>query len=249
MSPKTVSIIGFKNSGKTSVVEALVNELTSRGHRVGTIKHTADDIILDTPGKDTRRHRDAGSIATGILQENATALFIDERITLQQLAAKLGVIEYLIIEGFKTINTHARIIVPRENNEFDELSNGLEIAIVRIPESRYDQDNIMPLFDLIEAEKIADIVESKSFQMLSGLDCKKCGYPDCLTMGKAILSGQAKANQCIGYDASFILKVNGLDIALNKFTKQALENVILGFVKTLKGGEEAKKIQLEFEVK
>jgi molybdopterin-guanine dinucleotide biosynthesis protein B len=248
MPPKTVSIIGFKNSGKTSVVEALVNELTSRGHRVGTIKHTADDIIIDTPGKDTRRHRDAGSIATGILQENATALFIDERLTLQQAAAKLGVIEYLILEGFKTHNTHARIIVPRENNELNELSNGLEIAVVRIPESRYDQENIGPLFDLTEAEKIADIVESKSFPILSGLDCKNCGYPDCLTMGKAILTGQAKADQCIGYNSSFILKVNGLDIELNKFTKRALENVILGFIKTLKGGEGAKKIQLEFEL-
>lgn len=247
MPPKTVSVTGYKDSGKTSVVEALVHELTSRGYRVGTLKHTADDIILDTPGKDTRRHRDAGSIATGILQENTTALFIYEKISLQQAAAKLGAIEYLIIEGFKTVNTHTRIIVPRENNELKELSNGLEIAIVRITESKFNLESVVPLFNLNEAEKIADIVESKSFPMLPGLDCKQCDYPDCLTMGKAILAGQATIDHCIGFNSSFLLKVNDIDITLNQFTKRALENIILGFIKTLKGGEEAKKVRLEFE--
>ena len=81
MPPKTVSVTGFKNSGKTMVVEALVKELSTRGRRVGTLKHTADDIYLDTPGKDTSRHRDAGSIATGILQDNTTALFLEERLS------------------------------------------------------------------------------------------------------------------------------------------------------------------------
>jgi len=67
-------------------------------------------------------------------------------------------------------------------------------------------------------------------------------------MGKAILAGQATIDQCVGYNASFILKVNEVNIALNNFTKRAMENVIIGFIKTLKGGEKAKKVQLEFEM-
>ncbi|MFA9436454.1 MAG: molybdopterin-guanine dinucleotide biosynthesis protein B, partial [Candidatus Bathyarchaeota archaeon] len=129
MPPKTVSVTGFKNSGKTMVVEALVKELSTRGRRVGTLKHTADDIDLDTPGKDTSRHRDAGSIATGILQDNTTALFLDERLSIHQAAEKLGMIDILVIEGFKTLTTVARVIVPKEDGHVEELSNGLEIAV------------------------------------------------------------------------------------------------------------------------
>jgi molybdopterin-guanine dinucleotide biosynthesis protein B len=246
MPHKTVSVIGFKNSGKTSVVETLVKELSSRGYSVGTLKHTTDDIILDTPGKDTSRHREAGSKATAILHENTTAIFIDKHLTLQQAAAKLGEIDYLIIEGFKTINTHPRIIVPRENNELKELCNGLEIAIVKIPESKYDLKTDTHILELTQSKELGDIVESKAFPMLSELDCKTCGYPDCKSMGIALLAGEANIAQCVGYSTTFNLKVNGVDVPLNKFTRRVMENVVLGFIMTLKGGEEAKKIKLEF---
>ena len=138
MPPRAVAVTGFKNSGKTRVVEALTKELTLRGYKVGTLKHTADDIPLDTPGKDTSRHRAAGSTATAILQENTTAVFLDQHLTLQQTAEKLGPLDYLIIEGFKTKDTQARIIVPRENMELDQLRNGLEIAVVKVPESNFN---------------------------------------------------------------------------------------------------------------
>jgi molybdopterin-guanine dinucleotide biosynthesis protein B len=247
MPAKAVAIIGYKNSGKTRVVEALTEELTKRGYKIGTLKHTADDIYLDTPGKDTSRHRKAGSIATALLQENSTAVFIDKHLTLHQTISKLGPLDYIIIEGFKGKNTHTRIIVPRENSELEGLRNGLEIAVVKIPESKFKKDNLPSVYTLEQVSGLADIVENKSFPMLSGLDCHSCGYPDCLTMGKALLSGEAELSQCVGYKTDFILEVNGTGIPLGGFTRKALENVVLGFIKSLKGGEDARKVQLEFE--
>ena len=244
MPPKTVSVTGFKNSGKTSVVEALVRELSSRGHRVGTLKHTADDINLDTPGKDTSRHRDAGSVATGILQESTTALFIDEKLSIHQAAEKLGAIDYLVIEGFKTVDTHVRIIVPREDGDEEKLSNGLEIATVKIPESRYKGEALT----LDDAYKIADIVEERAYPMLPGLDCRSCGYDDCKSMGVALLAGETELSQCVGYRSDGILKVDGVGVAMGNFVRTAMVNVVLGFIKTLKGGEKARKVELSFEV-
>lgn len=244
MPPKTVSVTGFKNSGKTSVVEALVRELSSRGHRVGTLKHTADDIDLDTPGKDTSRHRDAGSVATGILQENTTALFIDEKLSIHQAAEKLGVIDILVIEGFKTVDTHARIIIPKEDGDVEKLSNGLEIATVKMPESGFTGEALT----LDDAAKLADIVEEKTYPMLPGLDCHSCGYDDCKSMGIALLSGEAKLNQCVGYRTDGALKVNGVDVAMGNFVREIMKNVVLGFIKSLKGGEVARKVELSFEV-
>lgn len=70
-----IHIVGRKNSGKTTLVVELVQWLTSKGYRVGTIKHTHHHHELDTPGKDSFRHREAGAGAIGILSPAMNAVF------------------------------------------------------------------------------------------------------------------------------------------------------------------------------
>lgn len=245
--PRTVSVVGFKDSGKTRVVEALVGELTRRGYRVGTLKHTAENIDFDTPGKDTRRHREAGARATAILHENAAAFFVDDYVSVADAVRSLGPLDFLVVEGFKTLDTHARILVPREDADVDKLRNGLEIAAVKIPGSAYTGAGV-PAVDLSDAAKLADLAESKAYPMLPGADCHGCGYPDCRSLGKAILDGDAEATRCIRNYTAFTLKVNGESLPLNNFVRRALTNMLTGFIKALKGGEEPERVELAFEV-
>ncbi len=72
---KRIHIVGRKNSGKTTLMVELVTALTSRGYKVATIKHTHHNHELDTPGKDSHRHREAGSQAVGILSPQMNAIF------------------------------------------------------------------------------------------------------------------------------------------------------------------------------
>lgn len=72
---KRVHILGRKNHGKTTLVVELVEHLTARGLRVGTIKHTHHAHELDAPGKDSHRHRTAGSSVVGILSPKMNAIF------------------------------------------------------------------------------------------------------------------------------------------------------------------------------
>jgi molybdopterin-guanine dinucleotide biosynthesis protein MobB len=72
---KRVHIVGRKNSGKTTLIVDLVQHLTANGYRVGTIKHTHHHHELDTPGKDSHRHREAGAAVVGILSPGMTAVF------------------------------------------------------------------------------------------------------------------------------------------------------------------------------
>ncbi len=72
---KRVHIIGRKNSGKTTLIVELVRHLTAQGLRVGAIKHTHHAHELDTPGKDSHRHREAGSAVVGILSREMSAVF------------------------------------------------------------------------------------------------------------------------------------------------------------------------------
>lgn len=68
-------VIGRKNHGKTTLVCELVEALVRRGWRIGTIKHTHHHHELDTPGKDSHRHRVAGSQVVGILSPHMSAVF------------------------------------------------------------------------------------------------------------------------------------------------------------------------------
>ena len=72
---KRIHIIGRKNSGKTTLIVDLVKHLTSLGYRVGTVKHTHHHHELDTPGKDSFRHSQAGAAVVGIISPGMNAVF------------------------------------------------------------------------------------------------------------------------------------------------------------------------------
>jgi molybdopterin-guanine dinucleotide biosynthesis protein B len=72
---RRIHIIGGKNHGKTTLVAQLVQALTHRGLRIGTIKHTHHHHELDSPGKDSHRHRQSGAVSAGILSPGLSALF------------------------------------------------------------------------------------------------------------------------------------------------------------------------------
>jgi molybdopterin-guanine dinucleotide biosynthesis protein B len=77
---KRLHVVGRKNSGKTTLIVDLIEIFSSRGYCVGTIKHTHHEHELDTPGKDSYRHREAGSKAVGIISPKMNAIFWPKNI-------------------------------------------------------------------------------------------------------------------------------------------------------------------------
>ncbi|MBX3418288.1 MAG: molybdopterin-guanine dinucleotide biosynthesis protein B [Pirellulaceae bacterium] len=102
---KRIHIVGRKNNGKTQLVVDLVRELTAQSFRVATIKHTHHQHELDTPGKDSWQHRQAGAAMVGVLSHNLTALFVpiepqdggDDRYDL--LAPMFAGCDLVLVEG------------------------------------------------------------------------------------------------------------------------------------------------------
>lgn len=72
---RRVHIIGGKNQGKTTLIVDLIHALTTQGLRVGTIKHTHHHHELDTPGKDSHRHRESGAAVVAICSPAMNAAF------------------------------------------------------------------------------------------------------------------------------------------------------------------------------
>ena len=78
--PRLVSIVGKKNSGKTTLVVALVHEMIRRGHRVMTIKHGSHPFEFDTKGRDTWRHMHEGGAERVVMETPEARVVIAQAI-------------------------------------------------------------------------------------------------------------------------------------------------------------------------
>lgn len=102
--PPIVSIIGSSKSGKTTLIERLLQELKSRGYKVATIKHTNQKLTFDEPGKDSWRHTQAGSEAAVISSPDRLVLIkpVTEEPSLEEIAHLIGEdYDLILTEGFK----------------------------------------------------------------------------------------------------------------------------------------------------
>ena len=87
-----VSIVGQGKSGKTTLIEKLIPEFKSRGYRVATVKHTHQDLELDTPGKDSWRYAQAGSDAVFISTPKNLALIesLEQDASIKDIVCLMG---------------------------------------------------------------------------------------------------------------------------------------------------------------
>ena len=72
-----ISIVGKSDSGKTTLIEKLVPELTRKGYRVATVKHDVHGFEVDREGKDSWRHKQAGAHTVIISSPQKIALIRD----------------------------------------------------------------------------------------------------------------------------------------------------------------------------
>lgn len=102
---KVYGIAGWKNSGKTGLVERLVTHFNAQGLTVSTLKHAHHAAQLDRPGKDSFRHRAAG--ARQVLVSSARRWALLTELTpgteppLADLLTRLDPVDLVLIEGWK----------------------------------------------------------------------------------------------------------------------------------------------------
>ena len=107
MMPNVFIFVGHSGSGKTTLIEKLLRELSGKGLRVATIKHAHHKVVLDTPGKDSWRYKQAGAAMSMLVTSNELQLVADavDRREPEQLAQRfLGEADLVLAEGF----SHAR---------------------------------------------------------------------------------------------------------------------------------------------
>jgi len=96
-----IHIVGRKNHGKTTLVVELAQEFRRRGIRVGTIKHSRHVHELDTPGKDSHRHRAAGGQPAAVITGDSVGVFLsrDGRDEYERLEPLYADCQIVLVEG------------------------------------------------------------------------------------------------------------------------------------------------------
>jgi molybdopterin-guanine dinucleotide biosynthesis protein B len=156
-SPKVFSIVGHSGSGKTTLVEKLIRELSTRGLHVATIKHAHHKVVLDTPGKDSYRYKEAGAVMSMLVTTNELQLVADatDRRDPEQLAQRfLGEADMVLAEGFSLCATPKIEVLRRECAKPPRC--GIEDGLIAIVT---DMDEVYPQLPHFGLEDIAGIVQ------------------------------------------------------------------------------------------
>ncbi len=99
-------VTGWKNAGKTGLMERLVAAFCARGLSVSTVKHAHHSTDVDQPGRDSFRHREAGAREVILASPRRWALMHELRDTpeppLAELLARLSPVDLVLVEGYKT---------------------------------------------------------------------------------------------------------------------------------------------------
>jgi molybdopterin-guanine dinucleotide biosynthesis protein B len=152
--PPIVSIVGRSGSGKTTLVERLISELKGMGLSVGTIKHDVHGFEIDYPGKDSWRHKQAGSKVTLISSPARIAMVmdVDHDHRIEELAHFLPGVDIILAEGYKR-EKRAKVEIFREEVHSRPLCMGDGDLIALVTDTTVDLG--VPRFKTHDARGLA----------------------------------------------------------------------------------------------
>jgi len=162
---RVFGVTGWKNSGKTTLVEALVRELTGRGWRVATVKHAHHDFDIDKEGTDSFRHRKAGAREVAIVSGRRWALMHElgeeEEPTLEEVLSRLSPADLVLVEGYKR-GSHRKIEARRLEAKDRSPLTATDPNIAAIAADHPVAGEVVPVFDLDDIGGIADFIEREA---------------------------------------------------------------------------------------
>ncbi|WP_411889262.1 molybdopterin-guanine dinucleotide biosynthesis protein B [Yoonia sp. SDW83-1] len=155
-------IVGYKNAGKTGLMERLVTEITGRGFSVSTLKHAHHTFDVDQPGKDSYRHRTAGAQQVLLASRARWALMTEiqdaEEPPLADLLTRLDPVDLVLVEGYKR-DGHAKVEAHRAETGNPLIARDDQTVRAVASDTALDLDR--PVFDLNDTTAIANFILSE----------------------------------------------------------------------------------------
>ncbi|HUE45783.1 MAG TPA: molybdopterin-guanine dinucleotide biosynthesis protein B [Aestuariivirgaceae bacterium] len=163
MTRKVIGIAGYKKSGKTTLVERLVREFTARGFAVATVKHAHHAFDIDHKGRDSWRHRAAGSHEVAIVSDRMWAIIHplhgEPEPALADVLAKMAPSDLVIVEGYKR-ESYPKIEVRGNATNHPDLAPE-DPTVIAIAASAELAPGAIPVFSRDDVTGIADFITAK----------------------------------------------------------------------------------------
>jgi molybdopterin-guanine dinucleotide biosynthesis protein MobB len=164
MPTRVLAFVAKSNTGKTTLLEKVIQELQQRGYRIGAIKHDAHSFDIDHPGKDSHRLAAAGAATMLITSPQKLALIKrhSQPPPLEELLETyFGDVDIVLTEGFKRSNL-PKIEVHRRERSPTLLCRGEEhdpnlLAVASDEPLELD----VPVLDINDPAQVADFVEKR----------------------------------------------------------------------------------------
>jgi molybdopterin-guanine dinucleotide biosynthesis protein B len=157
-----IGVVGWKNSGKTTLTARLVTEMVTRGLCVSTIKHAHISFDIDHPGRDSHRHREAGAHEVAIASPRRWAVMHELRgevePSLDEMVARMSPCDVIIVEGYKR-GTHPKVEVRRKGaRQRDRLAPTDPCILAVASDSPASEPDTIPVFSIDAVSSLTDFL-------------------------------------------------------------------------------------------
>lgn len=154
-------VIGWKNSGKTTLMAQLLEEFTTRGFVVSAIKHAHHSFDVDHPGRDSYKFREAGARQVALVSPKRWALMHElrdeEKPDLEEVLSHIGPCDLVLVEGYKG-GPFPKIEARSSRSLTQEPLSGDDQLIIAIACDGETDTGALPRFDVNDIAGIADFI-------------------------------------------------------------------------------------------
>lgn len=240
---KVFTVTGLSGSGKTTTIECIIKELVRRDFSVGTVKEIHNEsFAIDTEGKNTYRHRQAGAGTVTALGLYETDVMYKGKMNIYDLLRHYTE-DYVILEGVSDVNV-PRIAVAKSLEELK--INKLTFLISGVVANNSDNmiSDIPVINAITDINKLVDKIIEVVPDLMPDVDIECCGQcgKSCRDLLSLIVKGQARKEDCVLGRNKVKLLIDGKEIDIVPFVDNILYNTVKGLVKELKGYKEGAEI-------
>lgn len=163
MSPPLFGVVGWKNSGKTTLMSRLIAELARRGYAVSVVKHAHEAFEIDHRGRDSFKMREAGASEVALASPRRFALMRElgaaPELSFAEVLSYLGPYDVVLVEGFKR-EDFPKIEIRKEGAASRKSLHGEFPGIVAIASDRPETEiGPLPVFHLDDIASMAEFIE------------------------------------------------------------------------------------------
>ena len=161
---RVIGLAGWSGAGKTTLITRVIPVLVRRGLKIATVKHAHHEFDIDRPGKDSWLHREAGASEVAVVSSRRWAIVHELREEaeppLQDMLAKLGPADLVIIEGFKRLS-YPKLEVFRAGIGKPLMQPDDDCIVAVVSDAPLPQASV-PVLMFDDVETIADVLQAEA---------------------------------------------------------------------------------------